>query len=276
VERSTHQILDLFDEHHAKATFFVLGWVAERHVSLVRQIRARGHEIACHSYLHQSLYKLSLQQLRDDTSKAKHILEDITGEKVSGYRAPSFSITRRNLWVLEELASQGFRYDSSIYPIRHDLYGIAGWPRAPVGVKTAKGPILEIPGSTVRLMGSNVPCGGGGYLRVLPFHFNAIGLRKICKEEKALGVIYVHPWEFDPDQPRISAPLRSRIRHYTGLRRTEGRLSRILSQLAVGPVRDVLSAHLERIGNGRCELELVPRHPHAPYSEQSEYLVQPV
>lgn len=276
VERSTHQILDLFDQHRAKATFFVLGWVAERHVSLIRQIQSRGHEIACHSYLHQSLDRLSLQELRDDTSRAKRILEDITGEKVSGYRAPSFSITQRNLWVLEELAGQGFLFDSSIYPIRHDQYGIAAWPRVPAGVKTAKGPILEIPGSTVRFRGLNLPCGGGGYLRVLPFHFNSIALRKICEEEKASGMIYVHPWEFDPDQPRIPAPLRSRIRHYTGLRRTQARLSRILCQLSVGPVRDVLRSHLERIRNGRCELELFPRDPHAPFSEQSEYLVQAV
>ena len=276
VERSTHLILDLFDQHNAKATFFVLGWVAERHVSLIRQIQARGHEIACHSYLHQSLYHLGLQQFRDDTRKAKRILEDITGQKVCGYRAPSFSVTKRNLWVLEELASEGFLFDSSIYPTRHDQYGIADWPRLPAVIKTPKGPILEIPGSTVRFMGCNLPCGGGGYLRLLPLHFNLIGLRRICQKENACGVIYVHPWEFDPNQPRISAPMRSRIRHYTGLHRTQARLHRILCQLSVGPVRDLMIPQLERVRNGHCDLGLLPRHPQAPFSEKDEYLVQSV
>jgi polysaccharide deacetylase family protein (PEP-CTERM system associated) len=239
VERNTMRVLDLLDRHGARATFFILGWVAEREPRLVREIVARNHEAACHSYWHRRVYTISRDEFREDTRRARGLLEEITGRKVRGYRAPSFSVIRKSLWALEILAGEGFEYDASIYPVRHDHYGIPDWNPAPGRVETAAGPIFEFPGSSVRLAGVNVPCGGGGYLRLLPPAFNRWALERILAE-RGTAMIYLHPWELDPEQPRIPAGWRSRFRHYTNLSRTEERLGRLLGQFSTESVGEYL------------------------------------
>jgi polysaccharide deacetylase family protein (PEP-CTERM system associated) len=240
VERNTHRVLDLFDSHQVKGTFFVLGWVAERFPSLVREIEKRGHEIGCHSYWHRLIYNLDPDEFRHDTRQTKQLLEQIAGVRVRGYRAPSFSVVKRSLWALDVLAEEGFQYDASIYPIHHDHYGIPDWEPRPQWVSTRGGPILEVPCSTVRVLGTNLPCGGGGYLRLLPLQFNLRALKKISRTPGRHAMIYVHPWEFDPDQPRIAAGALSRLRHYTHLDQTERRMRRLLQELSVVPARDLL------------------------------------
>lgn len=250
VDGNTRLVLDVFSEYGVRGTFFVVGWIAERQPALVREIVRRGHEIACHSYWHRPVYRLTPAEFREDTRRAKAVLEDIAGIPVRGYRAPTFSIIKETTWALEILAELGFQYDSSVYPIRHDRYGIPDWDRSPRLVETPAGPILEIPASTVRWMGVNFPCGGGGYLRLLPLSFHLMALRGIWERERLHGVIYLHPWEFDPDQPRFSAGFLSTLRHYTGLRRTEERVRRLLSELNVGPVSERMLPLLEQID--RC------------------------
>lgn len=240
VEQNTLSLLDLFDRQGAKGTFFILGWVAERYPAVVRAIHERGHEVACHSHWHRLIYKLEREEFREDTRRAKSLLEQITGREVLGYRAPSFSIVKQSLWALEVLVQEGFRYDASIYPIHHDTYGIPDWSPAPQMVETASGPILEIPGCTVRLLGRNIPCGGGGYLRLLPMTFNLRALRQVLETPGRCGMIYIHPWEVDSGQPRIAAPLLSRFRHYTGLKRTERKLGRLLETFTMSRIADCL------------------------------------
>ena len=228
VEPNTHRILNLLDEVGVRSTFFILGWVAERFPGLVREIVARGHEPACHSYWHRLVYKLSPQEFREDLRRAKTAIEDAAGEPVYGHRAPSYSITARSLWALDILRQEGFTYDSSIFPVHHDFYGIPNAPRAPFLVETSAGTLREYPVSTFRLAGShNFPAGGGGYLRILPFWYTRLGVRRIQAEGLPL-ILYIHPWEVDPEQPRIAAPLKSRLRHYTNLRATASRLRRVL------------------------------------------------
>jgi polysaccharide deacetylase family protein (PEP-CTERM system associated) len=242
VERNTHRILDLFDEYGVHGTFFVLGWVAERFPTLVKEIQRRGHEIGCHSYWHRLIYGLTPQQFREDTRRAKRLLEDAAGAPVLGYRAPSFSVTRESLWALEVLVEEGFRYDASVFPIHHDNYGIPDWDPRPRWVETGGNPILEVPCSTVRLLGTNLPCAGGGYLRLLPLSYNLLAIRRIRRAPGRHPMIYLHPWELDSEQPRIAAGRLSRLRHYTGLRRTEGRLRRILDEFPVAPVAGLLES----------------------------------
>jgi polysaccharide deacetylase family protein (PEP-CTERM system associated) len=228
VEGNTYRLLDLLDERQIEGTFFILGWVADRFPRLVQEIVRRGHEPACHSYWHRLIYRLSPSQFRDDTLRAKHAIEQAGGQAVFGYRAPSYSITTRSLWALELLAEAGFEYDSSIFPIRHDTYGIPDAPRHPVRIDTPAGPILEFPITTFRWVSrQNLPVGGGGYLRILPFWYTRLGVERAAADGVPL-IVYLHPWEIDPDQPRLSGRLRSRLRQYTNLSKMDARLRRLL------------------------------------------------
>jgi polysaccharide deacetylase family protein (PEP-CTERM system associated) len=227
VERNTHRLLDLFDEHRTRITFFVLGWVAERYPALIRELQRRGHEVACHGLTHELVYRQTPAVFREETLRSKNLLEDLTGTPVRGYRAASYSITRESLWALDILEELGFVYDSSIFPINHDLYGIPGAPRHPH--KVGSGRLLEVPLTTVSIVGQRLPCAGGGYFRLLPYALFSWSLRRVNAEGMP-AVFYLHPWEIDPGQPRIKASLKSRFRHYTNLARTEGRLRTLLSE----------------------------------------------
>jgi polysaccharide deacetylase family protein (PEP-CTERM system associated) len=229
VERNTERILDLFAERQIKGTFFILGWVAERYPHLVRRITERGHEPACHSYWHRLIYKLTPEDFREDTLRAKNCIEQAAGTPIYGYRAPSFSITGRSVWALDVLAQLGFRYDSSVFPVKHDTYGVPDAPRRPFRIETPFGPIVEFPMATFRFgSGPNFPIAGGGYLRMLPFSYTRMGMRRAWSEGLPV-VSYIHPWEIDPEQPRINASLKSRLRHYTNLGKTEVRLRKLLA-----------------------------------------------
>lgn len=228
VEANTRRLLDLFDAYSVKGTFFTLGWVAGRFPALVREIAARGHELACHSYWHRLIYKLTPEEFRADTRQAKDAIEQAVGVGIFGYRAPSYSVTRASLWALDVLAEAGFTYDSSIFPIRHDTYGIPDAPRHPFHLETRSGSLDEFPISTFRFAaGPNLPVGGGGYLRMLPFLYTRFGFSRVRAENVPL-VTYIHPWEIDPEQPRLKARGKSKLRHYTNLAKTYSRLSALL------------------------------------------------
>jgi polysaccharide deacetylase family protein (PEP-CTERM system associated) len=248
VERNTHRLLDLFDEHQVRMTFFVLGWVAERYPDLIRALHRRGHEVACHGLTHELVYKQTPELFRSETQRSKSLLEDLTGAPVRGYRAASYSITSKSLWALDILAELGFEYDSSIFPIHHDLYGMPNAPRRPHPV--ANGKLLEIPLTTVQVAGQRLPCAGGGYFRLLPYGLFRWSLRRV-NAEGLPAVFYMHPWEIDPDQPRIEAPLKSRFRHYTNLHRTESRLSQLLKEFRWGRMDEVFMA---RQSDGKAAL----------------------
>ncbi len=241
VEANTGRLLDLFDEAGARATFFVLGWVAERHPALVRRIADRGHEIGSHGYGHRLIYDQQPGEFREEIVRSRKILQDASGQPVAGHRAASFSIGRRNLWALDVLADAGFAYDSSLYPVVHDRYGIPGAPRAIYRVKTRSGAsLLEVPPSTVRLGRAVLPVAGGGYLRIYPFPFTSWAVRRLNGAESMPAVVYVHPWEVDPDQPRIRASALSRFRHYWGLSTTARKLRSLLRRFPFGAMCDVL------------------------------------
>jgi polysaccharide deacetylase family protein (PEP-CTERM system associated) len=249
VEQNTHRILDMLDELGGiKATFFILGWVAERIPALVREIQRRGHEIACHGYGHQLIYSIGPQKFREDVSRARIILEDICGERVVGYRAPSYSITTKSLWALDILVKEGFNYDSSIFPVIHDTYGIRDASRFPGTITCASGTIREFPLSTLPLcvLGKEyrLPIAGGGYLRLFPAWVVRKSIEKINARENHPAVLYFHPWEIDPEQPRIKAGYKSRFRHYLNLHKTEGKLRSLLTKLEFGTMREVLDACL--------------------------------
>lgn len=235
VVSNTDCILETLDEFGVKATFFIVGWVAEKYPELVRSIRRRGHPIGCHSYLHQKVYTLTPAAFREDTYKAKSLLEDIAGQPVLGYRAPSYSITRKSLWALEILADLGFTYDSSIFPIVHDNYGIPHSPRFPYPHQHVN--LYEYPISTAMILGRTVPVSGGGYFRLFPYWFTRWALDSINTKEGQPFVFYLHPWEVDPDQPRIEhASLLSRFRHYNNLAKTQKRFKRLLKDFAFRPL----------------------------------------
>jgi polysaccharide deacetylase family protein (PEP-CTERM system associated) len=246
VDANTRRILDMLDEFSIKATFFILGWVAERLHSLVQEIRCRGHEIACHGYGHQLVYGIGPVKFREDVRTSKAILEDICGERVIGYRAPSYSITKKSLWALDILIEEGFSYDSSIFPVYHDHYGIPDAPRFPHEIPRPSGTIREFPLTTmpVSVLGKEyrLPIAGGGYLRLFPSSLLRSGIRRINKREKKPAVLYFHPWEIDPDQPRIQARLKSRFRHYLNLHKTEGKLRHLLRGLEFDSMSSVLAA----------------------------------
>jgi polysaccharide deacetylase family protein (PEP-CTERM system associated) len=241
VERNTQLVLDLLARYSIKATFFVLGWVAKRHPSLVREIRRCGHEVASHGYAHQRIYTQTPDQFRLETRRSLRILEDITGERVLGYRAASYSITEESLWALDILAEEGLSYDSSIFPVHHDRYGIPSYQRfCHVLDRLGGKKLLEFPISTLRLAGSNIPIAGGGYFRLFPYSFVRWSLRHINSAEQQPALVYLHPWEFDPNQPRIQASAVSRFRQYVNLQKTEGRLVKLLQDFQFGTMQAVL------------------------------------
>jgi len=240
VENNTQRLFDLFDAHGVKATFFVLGWVAERLPGLVKEISARGHEVACHGYSHQLVYNQKPEDFRDETLRARDLLEDLIQRPVRGYRAASYSITKHSRWALDILAEAGFVYDSSIFPVRHDRYGIPGSPEHPHILETPAGHrLVEFPLSTVKLFGICLPIAGGGYFRLYPYVFSRTGLRHINRNNRPF-IFYLHPWEIDTQQPRVSAGWLSRFRHYNNLHRCEARLQRLLADFTFGTVEKVL------------------------------------
>jgi polysaccharide deacetylase family protein (PEP-CTERM system associated) len=240
-EQSTQRLLDLFAEFDVRATFFVLGWVANRSPALVRAIHDAGHEVACHGMSHELIYTQTPEQFEAETRRSKELLEHIIGAEVCGYRAASWSITRKSLWALDTIQELGFRYDSSVFPIVHDRYGIPGAATVPGLLKTASGKsIVEFPPSTVSMYGVRVPVAGGGYFRLLPYWLVRSGLKKINASGQPF-IFYLHPWEIDVEQPRIRAPLLSRFRHYTNLDKPELRLRKLLGEFRCTTVRKVLT-----------------------------------
>jgi polysaccharide deacetylase family protein (PEP-CTERM system associated) len=239
------RLLDLLDEYGVKATFFVLGWVAERLPLMVKEIQARGHEIACHGYGHQLIYRIGPQLFREDIRRAKQVLEGITGVAVKGYRAPTYSITNQSLWAFDVLMEEGFSFDSSVFPVYHDTYGIPDAPRFPYTLRRASGSIEEFPLSTLPLKFAGrsfqLPIAGGGYLRLLPVRLIKWGIDRINKCEGEPAVLYLHPWEIDPGQPRIKeAGWKSRFRHYNNLSGTESKLRYLLEGVSYGTMGQVL------------------------------------
>jgi polysaccharide deacetylase family protein (PEP-CTERM system associated) len=241
VGRNTDRILALLDEVGVKGTFFVLTWNAERHPEIVRRIAAAGHEIASHGYAHRLIYEQTPETFRADVARAKATLEDITGTPVLGYRAPSFSVTGRSAWALGVLLECGYAYDSSVFPIRDALYGLPTAERFPHVIHRRDGRALwEFPITTTRLAGRNLPLGGGGWLRVFPYRYMRWGMRRVNREGQP-AVVFVHPWEVDPEQPRMrTAGRRGFSTHYVGLRGTEAKLHRVLRDFRFAPIRDVL------------------------------------
>jgi polysaccharide deacetylase family protein (PEP-CTERM system associated) len=243
VEANTLRVLDLLDRHATKGTCFVLGWVAERNPDLVKEIDRRGHEVACHGYSHRLVYNQTPADFVEETRRSKSVLEQIVGKPVRGYRAASYSITRRSLWALDTLIELGFSYDSSIFPVRHDRYGIPEAPRFPHVIERAVGTIVEFPISTLNLGGYHLPVGGGGYFRIFPYWLSAGAIAYLNRRENKPAMFYVHPWEVDPEQPRISASLLSRFRHYYHLDQCEKRLDRLLSGARFNKVETVLGEY---------------------------------
>jgi polysaccharide deacetylase family protein (PEP-CTERM system associated) len=240
--RNTERLLDIFDEFGVRGTFFTLGWVAERHPRLVRSIAERGHEIASHGYEHRLIYDQSPDAFRQDVRRAKRLLEDTAGVRIGGYRAPSYSITARSLWALDILIEEAYWYDASIFPIRHDRYGIPDSPRQTYSIERSAGTLTEVPGSTVRVGPVNLPVAGGGYFRILPYAWTRWGIGRLNRHEQQPAVFYLHPWEIDPAQPRIPAGALSRFRHYRNLHKTEGRLRRLLADFRFAPLNQLLHA----------------------------------
>ena len=238
---NTHKLLALFEEFDVRGTFFVLGWVAERYPQLVKDIAARGHEIACHGFSHRLVYEQSPEEFHDEAIRSKHLLEDISGSAVQGYRAASYSIVRKSLWALDILVELGFVYDSSIFPVHHDRYGIPNSSRIPHRMTTPNGKsIVEWPLATAELLGCRLPVAGGGYFRLFPYWFSRWGLASINRRDLRPFVFYLHPWEIDPAQPRVAASRLSRFRHYTNLEKCEARLRRLLGEFKFGTARDGL------------------------------------
>jgi polysaccharide deacetylase family protein (PEP-CTERM system associated) len=271
VEKNTINLLNILDgvpSHDpangstipCKATFFVLGWIAERYPHIVKAIKAAGHEIASHGYAHQVIYNQTKDEFRQDIRRAKAVLQDITGEEIIGYRAPSYSITPETLWALEILMEEGFHYDSSIFPVYHDIYGMPDAPRfpfavriddkrkiefAPITAETKRTAMLEFPISTVKILGTNIPVAGGGYFRLFPYPLIKYGLKRINEVDGQPFIFYLHPWECDPEQPKIrGAGLRSQFRHRINLSKTQSRFQKLLGDFQFTTVRNMLSNHI--------------------------------
>jgi len=241
VVSNTMRLLQLLDDHSVKGTFFVLGWVANRFPALVRDIEAAGHELASHGYSHRIVYSQAPGEFREDVRRAKRTIEDAAGQLVAGYRAPSFSITKDSLWALDVLVEEGYKYDASIFPIRHDRYGIPDAPRHHHVLTRPGGTLTEAPGSTVRVLGSNLPVAGGGYFRILPYWWTRWGIARLNETEAQPAIFYLHPWEIDPGQPRLNASGLSRFRHYRNLDKAEGRLKRLMTDFRFGMLKDVIA-----------------------------------
>jgi polysaccharide deacetylase family protein (PEP-CTERM system associated) len=233
---SIDRILALLDQHNCRATFFSLGWLAKNRPDVIRRIAACGHEIACHSLSHRRVFDMTPDGFRADTRCAKELLEDVSGTAVTGYRAPSFSITSNSQWAFEILAELGFSYDSSIFPVRHPNYGMPTAPRFPFLVNTLCGPIIEFPMSTLAFGRTRAPFGGGAYLRLLPYRYTRWGINYINTRENEPVCVYLHPWELDSEQPRMRGDLTARARHYFGLRGTETKLKRLLDDVEFCPL----------------------------------------
>jgi polysaccharide deacetylase family protein (PEP-CTERM system associated) len=246
VHRNTERVLGLLDDAGVTATFFVLGWVAERYRPLVRRIAARGHEIASHGYAHRLVYDQSPKAFREDVRRSKRLLEDIAAVRVDGFRAPSYSITPRSLWALDVLIEEGYRYDASIFPIHHDRYGIPVSAPHVYRIRRDGGELIEVPASTLRVGSVNVPVGGGGYFRILPYAYTRWAMTRINQVERRPAVFYFHPWEIDPGQPRLHAGALSRFRHYRNLALTEARLERLLRDFRFGPMATAMLPEAER------------------------------
>jgi polysaccharide deacetylase family protein (PEP-CTERM system associated) len=261
IEIGLRKILDLLERHDVRATFFVLGWIAERRPQVVREIHRRGHEIASHGYRHQVIHEQSPDEFREDVSRAKAVLEDLVGEPVVGYRAPTFSVTRSTLWALNILTAAGYQYDSSIYPIVHDRYGIPSHTRTFHWIDLPNGKqILELPLPTCAVGGTNVPFGGGGYLRIYPLWLTKRLIRRVNAREGQPAVVYLHPWELDPEQPRQPVGVIQRLRHYYNLNGTHDKLDALLHEFRFVSVREMRRKQMisERIslcdsaGSGGC------------------------
>jgi polysaccharide deacetylase family protein (PEP-CTERM system associated) len=242
VADNTFRLLELLATYEVRATFFVLGWIARRHPSLVRAIQRAGHEIGSHGYWHSLVYQQTPAEFRSDLRQSKAVLEDLTSQPVRSYRAPSFSIMKRSWWALDILAEEGIGYDASIFPVYHDRYGIPDACRQPHVIETTRGPIWEFPASTLRVGRVNLPIAGGGYFRLYPAPLTLAGLSYLNRHGEPF-VFYIHPWEIDPRQPRLrDAPLRSRFRHYVNLRSTQRKLARLLERFRFGSLIDAIDA----------------------------------
>jgi polysaccharide deacetylase family protein (PEP-CTERM system associated) len=239
VYNNTLKILDLLARHGIQATFFILGWVAEETPRVVKEIQAAGHEIGSHGYAHQLIYEQTPDEFAADLTRSLEIIEGITGVKVRGFRAPSFSVTQRSLWAIEIMSSLGLVYDSSVFPILHDNYGIPNAPRNPYKISED---LWEFPMTTARIFGKNLPIGGGAYLRVFPYWLTRWGIQQVNAAGEP-AIVYVHPWELDPEHPRIKASALSRFRHYRNLDKTEDRLAALCNEFRFAPLQRLLQTY---------------------------------
>ena len=249
-EANTDRLLEIFDDAGVKGTFFILGWIVDRSPALVRRIAEAGHEIACHGYSHQLVYNQKRRDFREETIRSKALLEDQVQQPVNGYRAASYSITNHSRWALDILAEAGFTWDSSIFPVRHDRYGIPGSPRWPYRLTTDKGyELIEFPLTTLKLVGLTLPIAGGGYFRLYPYAFSRWGLRRVNQLGQPF-IFYLHPWEIDPGQPQFDVKWFSMFRHYNNLGRCESRLQQLISHFRLTTVAEVLehkAAHMQNV-----------------------------
>ena len=240
VRGSVIDVLSLLDDHGARGTFFILGWVAERHPDLVREIAGAGHEVASHGWLHRRVPEMAHEEFRRSVRHTKEVLEDVTGRPVFGYRAPSFSITPGHEWALDVLIEEGYRYDSSLFPVRRNGYGYPEGTREPYTVRRSTGELKEVPPATLRWMGVNLPAGGGAYLRHLPLQLMRSALQAF-EDQGVPGTLYIHPWELDPGQPRLPTSLLTGLRHYRGLDRTRDRLAKLLAEFRFDSISNTLA-----------------------------------
>lgn len=240
VAQNTDRLLEILDQRGCRATFFVLGWVAQKKPEIVARVAAAGHEIACHSLLHRRVFDLTPQEFREDTRRAKAAIEDASGKRVVGYRAPSFSITKKSAWAPQILAEEGFQYDSSIFPVEHPSYGVPTAPRTPFWIDTPSGRILEFPMPTLTIGSMRSPIGGGAYLRLLPYLYTRWSIRYLNRRESSPVCVYLHPWELDPEQPHMGGSLSARARHYFGLRGTESKLKKMLHDFEFVPLGSLI------------------------------------
>jgi polysaccharide deacetylase family protein (PEP-CTERM system associated) len=241
VDSSVARLLDLLSSHGARATFFVLGWAARRHPEMIREIVRSGHEVASHGWDHRRVTAQTPEQFRESARRSKRLLEDLTGEPVLGFRAPAFSIVPGYEWALDILVEEGYRYDSSLFPVWHPGYGYPNGGRDPHWLQRPPGRLAEVPPATLRVGSVNLPAAGGAYFRHLPYGLARAAVRS-CERRGVPATIYIHPWEIDPDQPRLAAPFLTRIRHYGGLRRTLGRLRRLLGEFSFRPIADTVES----------------------------------
>jgi polysaccharide deacetylase family protein (PEP-CTERM system associated) len=248
IRSNVYRILNLFQKVRTRATFFILAWNAERYPELVKDIQSEGHEIACHGYKHMDIYRQTQEEFRADVGRSRRILEQIAHVAIKGYRAPTFSIRQDTLWALDILLEEGFRYDSSIFPIFHDRYGIPDSPRFPYRVRTPKNKsIREFPLSTISILGQNFPIAGGGYFRLLPYPVIRRAVLQLNRKERRPAVIYLHPWELDPDQPRLPIGPINQFRHYINLHKTEKKLTRLLQDFRFAPLGEILAREEKKV-----------------------------